>query len=113
VEDARKMMDSSGGYLFIAHPNGRGFSLRQFAPRVQEQLSTLRELLPLLDGVECYCDDHTFEECRMFSDFAKVNGKMISLGSDCHQDPVKIGTVLAAAEDEKIMLSQFPEKKNG
>lgn len=107
IQRARELMNAANGLLFLAHPNGKYCSLRQFSLDVKEQLDVMKDILPFLDGIECYCKDHTENESRTFSAYAKKEGGLISSGSDCHQDPIKLGTVLIPEDDEKIILSQF------
>ena len=100
-------MSSTGGRIFLAHPNGQHQSLRQFSLSLKAQLKVIDELLPVLDGIECYYPDHSVTEARAFASYAERKNKMISGGSDCHQNPIRLGTIVIPKEMEETIFTQF------
>ena len=107
LREARELMSGTGGQISLAHPNGQHQSLRQFSPSIEAQLKVIDELLPFLDGIECYCPDHSVTEARDFAFYAKRKNKMISCGSDCHQNPILLGTVVIPKDEEETIFTQF------
>jgi len=73
-------------------PNGT--SLASLTASVEEQCRIIKEtMLPFLDGIECWHSRHTPETVSAYLSFAKEEGLMVTGGSDCHQDPIIMGTV--------------------
>jgi predicted metal-dependent phosphoesterase TrpH len=107
MQNVRDLMSTADGRIFLAHPNGKHQSLRQFSPSMEAQLNVIDELLPFLDGIECYYPDHSINEARAFASYAKRKKKMISGGSDCHQEPIRLGTVLIPKDEEETIFTQF------
>jgi len=79
----------------LAHGNDpNGTSLASLTASVEEQCRIIKEtMLPFLDGIECWHSRHTPETVSAYLAFAKEEGLMVTGGSDCHQDPVIMGTV--------------------
>jgi predicted metal-dependent phosphoesterase TrpH len=107
IQSARDLMDAADGQLFLAHPAGKHQSLRQFSNEITEQTDIIEPFLPFLDGIECYYSDHTEAEAQAWALYTQKKKKMMSSGSDCHQDPIKLGTVLLPKDEEKIIFTQF------
>ncbi|MEJ2723276.1 MAG: PHP domain-containing protein [Deltaproteobacteria bacterium] len=95
LPEASELIRKAGGKLLLAHPNHpRGTSLIALTPSLKEQQEIIEQtMLPLIDGVECWHSAHDAETTASYIDFAKKRGLMVSGGSDCHQNPVLMGTV--------------------
>jgi predicted metal-dependent phosphoesterase TrpH len=95
LEDAAKLVRDAGGMLFFAHPNdSRGTSLIKLTDSLEKQQRIIEQsILPYIDGIECWHPRHTFEATQSYLGFAKKHGLLVSGGSDCHQDPVLLGSV--------------------
>jgi len=95
LKEASELVWAAGGKLVLAHPGDpNGTSLVSFTDAVPEQLGIIKEtMLPYLDGLECFhsrLDRHT---TASYLAFARQEGLMVTGGSDCHQQPVIMGTV--------------------
>ena len=95
LEEASELIRAAGGKLVFAHPsNPKGTSLIKFTKSVQEQQHIIKEtMLPYLDGIECWHSIHDRETIASHLSFAKKHGLLVTGGSDCHQQPVIMGTV--------------------
>lgn len=95
LEEASHLIRAAGGRLVLAHPNDpNGTSLVSLTTSIEEQHQIIREtMLPYLDGLECYHSRHDPETVREYLSFAEQTGLMVTGGSDCHQNPVIMGTV--------------------
>ncbi len=95
LEEASELVRDAGGKLVFAHPNNpRGTSLVKFTKSIKEQQQIIREkMLPYLDGIECWHSIHDNETIASYLSFAKKEGLMATGGSDCHQQPVIVGTM--------------------
>jgi len=93
--DASRLVKGARGKLFLAHPNHpRGTSLINITTDICEQQKIIYEtMMPYIDGIECWHSAHDKESTESYIEFAKKAGLMVSGGSDCHQQPVLIGTV--------------------
>jgi len=79
----------------LAHANDpNGTSLVSLTSSIEEQCRIIKEtMLPFLDGIECWHSRHTPEAVSAYLALAKEEELMVTGGSDCHQDPVIMGTV--------------------
>jgi len=95
LEEASALMRGAGGKLILAHPNDpNGTSLVTLTPSLAEQQTIIREgMLPYIDGVECWHSRHSESTVDAYRMFAREEGLMVTGGSDCHQQPVVMGTV--------------------
>lgn len=95
LSDASYLVRGAGGKLILAHPNDpNGTSLVSFSTSVEEQQKIIREnMLPYIDGIECWHSRHQQEISESYLSFAKGMGLMVTGGSDCHQDPICMGEV--------------------
>jgi hypothetical protein len=95
LEEASSLVRGAGGKLIHAHPSDpNGTSLASLSPSIQEQHTIIKEsMLPWLDGIECWHTRHTPEVVSAHLAFAKKEGLMVTGGSDCHQQPVIMGTL--------------------
>jgi len=113
LEEAAKLVRDAGGMLFFAHPNdSRGTSLIKLTDSLDKQQEIIVEcMLPHIDGIECWHPRHTPETIRSYILFAKKHGLLVSGGSDCHQDPVLLGSV--DVPDEVAYKFGFPREARG
>jgi hypothetical protein len=95
LAEASQLVKEAGGKLFLAHPNHpRGTSLIKISADLKEQQKIINEvMMPYIDGVECWHSAHDQESTSSYIKFAQKAGLMVTGGSDCHQQPVLIGTV--------------------
>ncbi len=105
LSEASRLVREAGGLLMLAHPNdARGTSLVSFTSSVEEQQRIIREsMLPFLDGIECWHSRHDPRTTASYLAFARECGLMVTGGSDCHQNPVVMGTVEVPAS----IVAQF------
>jgi predicted metal-dependent phosphoesterase TrpH len=95
LEEASRLVRDAGGKIVLAHPNDpHGTSLATMTKLLPEQTAIIEEnMLPHIDGVECWhsrSDTQTTKHCL---EFAKKHGLIMTGGSDCHQKPIVMGTV--------------------
>jgi len=95
LQEASELIRGAGGKLVFAHPNNpKGTSLVTLTKSIKEQHRIIKEkMLPYLDGIECWHSIHDRVTNSAYLNFAKQEGLMVTGGSDCHQQPVIIGTV--------------------
>ena len=96
LEEASKLVRGAGGKLVLAHPNDpHGTSLSALTKVLTEQTEIAKDkMLPHIDGVECWHSRSTPESTVHYMAFAKEHGLLMTGGSDCHQKPVIMGTVV-------------------
>ena len=95
LEEASSLIRGAGGKLIHAHPSDpNGTSLVSLTPSILEQHKIIKEsMLPWLDGIECWHTRHNPETISAHLAFAKKEGLLVTGGSDCHQQPVIMGTL--------------------
>ena len=95
LEEASSLIRNAGGKVFLAHPDlPRGTSLRKFSDKFEDQFKIISNFMkPYLDGIECWHSSHTQTAIEAYFAYAKSNKFMVSGGSDCHQQPLIVGTV--------------------
>ena len=95
LSEASSLVKGAGGKLMLAHPNDpNGTSLVSFTTSLEEQQKIIREsMVPHIDGIECWHPRHDRETVESYLAFAQREGLMITGGSDCHQQPLVLGTV--------------------
>ena len=95
LEEAAELIHGAGGKLMLAHPNDpNGTSLASLTASVPEQLEIIKSaMLRHLDGLECFHSRLTKETTAAYLSFAREHGLLVTGGSDCHQQPVIMGTV--------------------
>ena len=105
LEEASELIREAGGKLVFAHPgNPKGTSLVKLTKSLQEQLQIIKEeMLPYLDGIECWHSIHDRETTSGYLNFAKKEGLLVTGGSDCHQQPV----IMGAVEIPEYVAEQF------
>jgi hypothetical protein len=95
LEEASALVRGAGGLIVLAHPNHpRGTSLVTMTTSLAEQHAIIKKsMLPYLDGIECWHSSHTPETTSAYLEFARSENLVVTGGSDCHQQPVIMGTV--------------------
>lgn len=95
LAEAAGLIHAAGGKAVLAHPsNPQGTSLVSLTHSVAEQHRIIREgMLPHLDGIECWHPGHEPRTTASHLNFAREEQLMATGGSDCHQQPVILGTV--------------------
>jgi 3',5'-nucleoside bisphosphate phosphatase len=95
LEEASALVRGAGGLIVLAHPNHpRGTSLVSLTKSLAEQHEIIKEkMLPYLDGIECWHSSHTPETTNAYLAFARREHLIVTGGSDCHQQPVIMGTL--------------------
>ena len=95
LKDASRLIRGAGGKLMLAHPgNPKGTSLVPLTPYIEEQQGIIKEtMLSYLDGIECWHSSHDPQTASAYLSFARKEGLMVTGGSDCHQQPLILGTV--------------------
>lgn len=95
LEEAAGLVRGAGGKVVLAHPaDPNGTSLVSLTASVDEQLQIIEaEMLPFLDGLECWHSRHSKATAAAYLDFARRHAMLATGGSDCHQQPVVLGTV--------------------
>lgn len=95
LKEASSLVKNAGGKLFMAHPNHpRGTSLIKFTQDldVQQEIIT-GSILPYINGIECWHSAHDKMTVDSYIAYAEKNHLLVSGGSDCHQQPVLMGSV--------------------
>lgn len=113
LEEASELIRAAGGKIMLAHPNDpNGTSLASLTTSISEQLEIIKErMLPHLDGVECFHSRHDKPTSSSYLAFARQEGLMVTGGSDCHQQPVIMGSVHVpawVARQFRVPLSESP-----
>ncbi len=95
LEEVSSLIKNAGGKLFLAHPNHpRGTSLIKLTQDVQEQQKIITQyILPFIDGIECWHSSHDRNSITQYLEYAKKMKLLVSGGSDCHQNPLLMGSV--------------------
>lgn len=95
LSEASDLVKGAGGKLILAHPNHpRGTSLASFTSSLKEQQKIIEEtMLPYIDGIECWHSSHDKETTASYLAFSRRLDLMVTGGSDCHQNPVLMGTL--------------------
>lgn len=95
LPEASELIKGAGGKLIIAHPNDpRGTSLIKYTTNLDEQKEIIQKtMLSYIDGIECFHSRHDEATITNYIAFARDHNLIITGGSDCHQNPILIGTV--------------------
>lgn len=95
LEEASDLIRRAGGKLIFAHPNNpHGTSLGVMTRSLEKQFQIIADrMIPYLDGIECWHSAHDNETSAAYLNFARKHNLMVTGGSDCHQQPVIIGSV--------------------
>ncbi|HOM27999.1 MAG TPA: PHP domain-containing protein [Deltaproteobacteria bacterium] len=95
IEEASALVRGAGGRIVLAHPDDpNGTSLVQAAGSLEDRARMIEEtMLPFIDGIECWHTRHTERAASFYRAFADRRGLIATGGSDCHQNPVIMGSV--------------------
>ncbi len=95
LEEASNLVRNAGGKVVIAHPNDPyGTSLVKLTKSLKEQTKIIEQsMLPYIDGIECWHSRNTPETTEHYTRFSKKHNLIMTGGSDCHQNPIVMGTV--------------------
>ena len=96
LEEASKLVHNAGGKIVLAHPNDpHGTSLATLTKSLPEQTQMIADsMLKYIDGVECWHSRNDAQTTNHYVQFAKEHGLIMTGGSDCHQKPILMGTVV-------------------
>lgn len=99
VEEASRLVRDAGGIIVLAHPNDpHGTSLRELTKSLDEQAGIIEaSILEYIDGVECWHSRNDVLTTNHYIRFARKRGLIMTGGSDCHQKPIRMGTVTVPA----------------
>ncbi len=95
LEEASTLIREAGGKAVLAHPNDpNGTSLVKLTTDLEQQTKIIEEhMLPYIDGIECWHARHDEKTIKHYFEFARKHGLMVTGGSDCHQNPVRMGSL--------------------
>ena len=95
LEEASNLVRNAGGKIVIAHPNDPyGTSLVKLTKSLNEQIDIIEQsMLSYIDGIECWHSRNTPETTEHYTRFSKKHNLLMTGGSDCHQNPIVMGTV--------------------
>lgn len=107
LEECSCLIRKAGGKVILAHPGDpRGTSLRKFySDPNQMVLHIQRHMLPYLDGIECWHSRHDKATSHILYNYTKDKKLLATGGSDCHQNPVIMGTVQIPSEALRNFLN--------
>jgi len=96
LEEASRLVRNAGGKIVLAHPNDpHGTSLVTLTKSLPEQTQIIEEsMMAHIDGVECWHSRNDAQTTKHYVKFAKEHGLIMTGGSDCHQKPIIMGTVV-------------------
>lgn len=95
LAEASRLIRNAGGRLVFAHPNDPdGTSLVTITRDLEQQTRVIEKyMLEYLDGLECWHPRHDKKTIAHFLEFAKKRKLIATGGSDCHQNPIIMGTL--------------------
>lgn len=96
LEEASIIIKDAGGIVVLAHPNDPyGTSLTKLTKSLSEQTTIIKDsMLKFIDGIECWHSRNTLITTKHYESFCKKHNLIMTGGSDCHQNPVKMGTII-------------------
>jgi len=95
LAEASRLIRNAGGILVFAHPNDpNGTSLVTITRDLTQQTKVIAEyMLEYLDGMECWHTRHDAKTTAHYIEFCRSHNLIMTGGSDCHQNPVLMGTL--------------------
>ncbi len=95
LAEASRLIRNAGGRLVFAHPNDPdGTSLVTITRDLEQQTRVIEKyMLEYLDGLECWHPRHDKKTIAHFLEFARKRKLIATGGSDCHQNPIIMGTL--------------------
>ena len=109
LDDAADLVHNAGGKLIIAHPNDpNGTSLVKVTDSLDKQTEIIENtMLQYIDGIECWHSRNDEKTTAHYINFAKSHNLLLTGGSDCHQNPIIMGTV----DVPDFVIEQFENPK--
>jgi predicted metal-dependent phosphoesterase TrpH len=95
LPEASRLIRAAGGILVLAHGNDpSGTSLVKITNSLAEQTKLIEEqFLEYINGIEVWHSRHDEQTIKHYYKFGKTHELILTGGSDCHQKPLKMGTV--------------------
>ena len=95
LAEASRLIRNAGGVLVISHANDpNGTSMVTISRDLAEQTKVIEEhMLKYINGVECWHPRHDAKTRAHYIEFAKKHKLLMTGGSDCHQNPIIMGTL--------------------
>jgi predicted metal-dependent phosphoesterase TrpH len=95
LAEASGLIRNAGGVLVFAHPNDpSGTSLVTITRDLAKQTKIIEDyMLGYIDGAECWHTKHDAKTAAHYMEFCRSHNLIMTGGSDCHQNPVIMGTV--------------------
>ena len=95
LKEASRLVRNAGGKIMLAHPNDpHGTSLLKLSSLLDIQTEIITDsFLPFIDGIECWHSRNDVKTTNHYVNYSKKHGLFMTGGSDCHQNPLLIGTV--------------------
>ncbi len=95
LPEASNLIKAAGGILVLAHGSDpSGTSLVKLTESLDEQTKIIEEnFLEYIDGIEVWHSRHDERIIEQYLAFGKKHNLVLTGGSDCHQKPLRIGTV--------------------
>ena len=95
LPEASNLIKAAGGILVLAHGSDpSGTSLVKLTESLDEQTKIIEEnFLEIIDGIEVWHSRHDERIIEQYLAFGKKHNLVLTGGSDCHQKPLRIGTV--------------------
>jgi hypothetical protein len=92
---ASRLIRNAGGVLVFAHPNDTsGTSLVTITRDLAKQTKIIEDyMLEYVDGIECWHTKHDAKTTAHYIEFCRSHNLIMTGGSDCHQNPVLMGTL--------------------
>lgn len=96
LKEASSLLRNAKGIAILAHPNDPyGTSLAKLTSSLQEQTSIIEDsMLNYIDGIECWHSRNTVQTTKHYTRYCKKHNLIMTGGSDCHQNPIIMGTIL-------------------
>lgn len=96
LREASNLLRNAGGIAILAHPNDPyGTSLSKLTSSLREQTNIIEDsMLNYIDGIECWHSRNNAETTIHYVNFSKKHNLIMTGGSDCHQNPIIMGTIL-------------------
>ena len=95
LAEASRLIRNAGGVLVFAHPNDTsGTSLVTITRDLAKQTKIIEDyMLEYVDGIECWHTKHNAKTTAHYIEFCRSHNLIMTGGSDCHQNPVLMGTL--------------------
>ncbi|MGB9840749.1 PHP domain-containing protein [Thermovenabulum sp.] len=98
-EEAIELIKKSGGIPVLAHPG-----------LIKSNEIIIKIIFKGIQGIEVYHKEHNEEAVRFFMELARKHNLLMTGGSDCHGDPLILGS-LPVPYDFLIKLKEYKNRK--